>query len=339
MSRGALTLEQLTALNEEMAAIARMGVPMELGLRDLGKELPGRLGRATETLQEKLDRGQDLATALSESTGVFPAAYRAIILAGLTAGNLPAAFQSVAESARRLHEVRRNMRLAWFYPLLVVMLSYAVLVAFAVQWIPTLVSFYQDAAAPSLPLFEGLMALSDTAGWWGPIVPCVVMLALAVWYFRGHGAVGHPLHRMRYQAAMVRFTELLASMLEHGVPLPRALPLAAQGTGSAAMQATCRRWSEQLARGEPASRTDAQTPAVPDWVAWLLNHGGNSARLAENLRRSAENYRRDLLRQAQWFSRAFPIWITIAVGGTATVVTAVLVAAPWFYVLLRLVEP
>ena len=41
----ALSLDNLIALSDEIAALARAGVPLERGLAELGREMPGRLGR------------------------------------------------------------------------------------------------------------------------------------------------------------------------------------------------------------------------------------------------------------------------------------------------------
>ena len=40
----ALALEQLIALDDEIAALVRMGVPVERAIGVLGEDMPGRLG-------------------------------------------------------------------------------------------------------------------------------------------------------------------------------------------------------------------------------------------------------------------------------------------------------
>ena len=50
----AITLEELTALNDEIAALVRVGVPLEDGLSRLGEDLPGRLGQLASRLADQL---------------------------------------------------------------------------------------------------------------------------------------------------------------------------------------------------------------------------------------------------------------------------------------------
>lgn len=98
-----LKLEELIALNDEMAAISRMGIPLELGLRGLGQELPGSLGVAMDSIEQRMAAGQDLSEAIEQSVDNFPPAYRAIVLAGLESGQLSSVLECVARSARRVH--------------------------------------------------------------------------------------------------------------------------------------------------------------------------------------------------------------------------------------------
>ncbi len=336
MATRPLTLEQLIVLNDELIAIVRMGVPLELGLQGLGRELPGQLGRVIQTLQQRISSGQDLATAISDPHSGVPPAYQAIVQAGIETGQMATALQSIAKSARRVDEVRRSMRIAIFYPMIVVALAYLVFVWSVTQWAPLLISFYEHAEASTLPMFSWMLALRATAIWWAPFLPLVVLLPLALWYHRSRSASGPPLRRLRHLMHVATLTELLASMVENAVPLPRALAVAGAASGSRSIQAECQQWSEQLERGEVVSTGENASSAVPAWIVWLLLHGSNQRQLATNLRQSAESYRNDALRQSRWFIRSFPVWVTVIVGGSATLLTVVLVASPWFYVLFRL---
>ena len=47
---GPITLDQLLALNEEIAALVRAGVPLDRGLLEAGRDVRGRLGRIAGVL-------------------------------------------------------------------------------------------------------------------------------------------------------------------------------------------------------------------------------------------------------------------------------------------------
>jgi hypothetical protein len=43
---GSISIDQFIALNDELAALVRVGLPMERGLRNLAADIPGSLGQS-----------------------------------------------------------------------------------------------------------------------------------------------------------------------------------------------------------------------------------------------------------------------------------------------------
>ena len=130
----AITLDQLLALNEEIAALVRAGVPLEKNLGELGREMPGKLG---DIAADDLRTGAAGRIAASRSSPnnrpEFPPVYRAVIEAGHRAGRLPAALESLAGTVRRLAETRRAVMVSAFYPLFVLILICSFFAFFTVQ--------------------------------------------------------------------------------------------------------------------------------------------------------------------------------------------------------------
>ena len=120
-----MTIDGLLALNDEIAALVRAGVPLEQGLADLGADMPGRLGKAAVALAERTARGESLDQALADQAVAISPTYRAVVQAGVRAGRLPAALEAIAASAHRTAETQRAAVVAVSYPLLV----------FAVVWV------------------------------------------------------------------------------------------------------------------------------------------------------------------------------------------------------------
>jgi hypothetical protein len=73
ISAPSLTLDQLAALSQEIAALARAGVPLDRGLRELGRELPGRLGKLAAEMSGGLAEGKALCLPRSKTSPARPA--------------------------------------------------------------------------------------------------------------------------------------------------------------------------------------------------------------------------------------------------------------------------
>ncbi len=113
MAGTALSLEDLIALNQEIGALARIGAPLEPGLRAFARETPGRLGEVAAQMSERLARGESLAASTQMLPGV-PPIYASVVEAGVRAGRLPAALEGLADAARRVRNC--GVTPAWHWP-------------------------------------------------------------------------------------------------------------------------------------------------------------------------------------------------------------------------------
>ena len=69
----AITLDQLLALNEEIAALVRAGVPLEKNLGHLGGEMPGKLGDIAAMIAERAAQGRIARADHRRTIGRVPA--------------------------------------------------------------------------------------------------------------------------------------------------------------------------------------------------------------------------------------------------------------------------
>ena len=341
-SRSEITIDQLIALNDEIAALARAGLPLERNLEAIGGDLPGRLGEITRALGGRMARGEGLAEALDAEGASLPRAYRAAVEAGLRAGRLPVALEGLASFARSYAELRRAVGLALMYPLTVLALAYVLFVAFAAAIAPRFL-----AAFESLRLARGLGPLSRLAGlgagaaYWGPAVPAVALAGLGVAWARSGGAAGLGRGRGRGLMAWVpwvggmvvnarasAFAGLLALLVEHRVPLSEGIELAAGASGDPAMERDGLAIAEALRRGDALGDGLRGAGTFPPLLRWLMVAGERQGRLADALRHAAETYRRRALARADAIRTVLPTALMLAIGATATLIYALTLFVP-----------
>src|SRR5262245_18907603 len=104
-SAGSVSLEQFVALNDEIVALTRAGVPLELGLRELGADARGNLAALSSSLATRMNAGASLVEALEAAGPRLPAVYRAVVQAGTRAGRLSVALEAVSGFTRELIEL------------------------------------------------------------------------------------------------------------------------------------------------------------------------------------------------------------------------------------------
>jgi type II secretory pathway component PulF len=324
---GPITLDQLLALNEEIAALVRAGVPLDRGLLEAGRDVRGRLGRIAGVLGRRLNRGEGLVEAMAAEERAIPPLYRAVVEAGVRAGRLPAALEGLAGYIRGLTDARRSIGLALWYPGMVVCLAYLLFVAMVMLVVPRfLVAVDSLGLATPAPLYW-LGRASDTAPYWAPIGPVLLMVVAALWFQSGttaalRGGVWSGLRLFPWMGRLLSdyeaagFSELLALLLEHRVPYPPAMVLAAEATGSPWLIRGARRAAEAVARGEPpAAALDAAGPgAFPPMLRWTLATGQAQGSLGSVLHHLAGIYRRRAGYRAEQIALFLPAILTLAVG-------------------------
>jgi len=320
--RPRLSAEDLIALNDEIAGMARAGLPLDQGLAALARDLRrGRLRHATEELAADLRAGRSLPEAVERQGGRLPPYYAAVLGAGVRAGRLADVLATLTAYARSRAELRAAVIGALLYPGLVCVLAMMVLLALGLFLIPHFERTFQEMRVP-------LPALSDWAftvcrfRFIYVVLPLSLVLAIPV--------ADALLHRARLAA----FTDLLALLVEQAVPLPEAFRLAGATSGDRRTRAACSLVEEDLRRGVPLVDALRSRKALPDAATWMLGVGERRGQLAAALRQVADLYRRQAELRARRLRTALPPLLIILVA----LFIVVLVVPAIFLPLFRLLE-
>ncbi len=273
-----VSLDELIALADEMAALVPAGVPLEQGLTEAANDFSSCSGQLIHTVAHRMQSGEGLLQILSTSSPRLPAAYRAILEAGLRSGRLSSALEGLAASARRMADLRRFARAAIAYPLLVVAFAYVMFVFSLLYLQPSIHQAYESFRVQASPLNQTLVTWGRSALIWGPLLPLAVILPLAaLWRWSGRairqdGASRNWLAstRMLKYGQMAAFADLLAMLMDHDVPLGDSMVLAADASGDAQLAAPASSLAYEIQRGGVVNAEYAVTGGFPPMLAWLL---------------------------------------------------------------------
>jgi general secretion pathway protein F len=335
-----LTLDDLIALNGEIAALVRAGVPLEEGLAALADDLPGPVGEVAAELAQRSSRGEPLDRSIMELSGRLPPAYRGVILSGIRAGRLPAALEAVASAARRISETYRGVVIAVSYPVLVFAIVWVGLAFFCSVLAPRLAVSFPSMNLPGHRFFATLAWLGGWAWYWGPLVPALLLLLLVMWWractraatFHRNSSAwligGLPwMGRMLRWSRTATFLEILGLLVENQTPLGEALFLASQASGDAATSRAARKLAEAIETGR--MRADLQDPAFPPLMSWLMLAAQRQDALGPAVRNAAAVYHRRAGCQADLVRVLLPVLLTAVVGGGITAAYALILFVPY----------
>ncbi len=306
-SRG-LDSETRSSVYRELSSMMRAGLTLTQSLNlliEAMEEAP-----ATRVLlagmRDRVQEGASLAQALAEVSGGTHEMELAAVRAGERAGNLDVVLERLAAFLEEQREIRERVQTALIYPSIV--LGMAVLIAllmFGVM-IPRFASLFEESQIPLPPvtryilsagqflkylLFALIACGAASAGFIAlkSSDPQFRILLDRFWF-------NLPLWGRQYAAVVnFRFAQTLSLLLDGGVSLVEAFPLAGRATGSPWVTDLVDREGESLSR-HGSSLADAVRRIAPlnDVLPGWIQAGEASGALAELLSRAGRRY------QLQW---------------------------------------
>ena len=349
-------LEELLALNEEIGALIRAGVQLDLGLRQYGtlsqpgipgeyqerNAISGALGRLSNRLADRISAGDTLQAAIEHEGDHLPGIYRAVVEAGIRAGRLPEALESLSVVARVLLKLHRQVIAALVYPAIVLALVWLMLLGFSEYMIPRLLHTWEFLRLDSGPAIRTLATIRETMPYWGIGAP-VLAVAAFVW-LRVAGSrnsetpagrlVESRLHRFAWIPGVVdnydnaTFLKIMALLVEHETPLHEAMVLAGYSTGNRKIIRDSTEIAQRLESGDSLRESLKSATRLPKFLRWMLRSGEENGKLNETLKLAADVYEKRASRRAELLRVVLPVVLTVFVAGSVTLLYGVILFAP-----------
>lgn len=322
------SLDDLIAINREIAALVRAGIPLELGLRTFAGGMNSTLGRLANRIATRLGEGMPLATALQfEGSQTLPV-YSAVISAGIESGKLSEALESVADSAQLVQDTGRYLRLSLIYPAIVCAMAYFLFCCFVSIIVPMYIAMADDIGFGGNPVFEFLRGIHSSYPIWGWLVPLLVIATLVAARMLLLGRLDLLPVNVNYMSRRAQFAELLQIQVSHGLPLAPSLHRAAEGTGDRYLIRDADVVVDQLQHGVPFAKAVSEAKTIPPMMRWILATSSVHGTMAKSLTLLRDSWRRRAVRQSRLLKVWIPSLLTCVLGGTVTLAYGLMMFAP-----------
>jgi general secretion pathway protein F len=340
---GPLTHQEARDFAHHLAGLSHAGLPLPDGLRALRDELPqGSLRRLVGDLADRLERGESLEAALNDLGRHFPGHLGNLILAGARSGRLDEVLNEFVNYSLVGASLRRSIWVSLAYPAIMITIYTGVFCFLSFVVVRGFEAIFKDFGIP-LPWMTQLLLVSSRtmvdAGWALIVAPLVaiVAIALAARFLLEPSARFQLLQRLPIFGALSRWTSMaefahyLGLLLECEIPLPFALPLAAEGASSKVLVHASREVAKDVADGMPLADSFARWNVFPRGFAKLLRWADGHQSLPETLHMTAE--------MIQARARAHAAFISSVCGIISVIIilwSCAFVVVALFYPLLQL---
>jgi len=324
---------------QELAILLEAGLALDRALSILAGQREHRALRpAIDLTLDQVRGGAPLAEAMQASPRAFPPVAIALVEAGEASGALHAALARLAEMLLRAEQLRTQLRSAMIYPVLLLVAAAASILLLLTVVVPQFEAFFADARAP-LPLATVIvLAASRMVREEGALLGLLLLgvpLLLRT-------ALSRPAARASLDAALLRapivgsllarvetarFARTLGTLVESGVPLAAALPIARRTFANLAMADAVDSATQSLKEGEGLAGPLEATGLMPPIALTFLRTGEETGRLGEMLTRLADALDRDIQKTSARFLALLVPVVTLLLGViVATVLGAILTA-------------
>jgi type IV pilus assembly protein PilC len=265
-----------------------------------------RLRKILMDLSARVESGESLSRSMARHPKAFSQLIIGLIRAGEVGGVLEESLQRIAGFLEKDVELRRKIRSALTYPVIVLLAAIGIVI-FLVSWlVPQFASLFKELGIKELPApTQFLVDLSAlfTQRWYVVIIAVVaILIAYKLFVSTRVGRrvadrvklrvpVFGPLH---HKIVMARFSRTMGTLLASGVPILQAMETVAGVVGNSVVSDAVIESRARIREGEKIADPLQRSKMFPPMVVHMVSVGEESGSLDHMLNKIADFYENEV---------------------------------------------
>jgi len=301
---------ELSLFTRQMAILLTNGVNMVEGLNGIKKQdISKSLRSAIDEVIEGLEHGTGLSGALKKRPDVFSPVFVSLVRAGEVTGQLDTVLNRLAYFLERDLNLIRRIKSAMMYPILIFVVSAAIVVFMVTFVFPQFMSFFAGLNL-KLPLASRIL-VAVTRTFQDPVFLGCVAIGLPLLFYQLHRhfvrtdlgnrqmasmMLALPIvGRIQSQVILARFCRTLAALIESGVPQMVCMDVVADAVGNRCVMDQIDRAAVRVRDdGLSLGRAIGEETFFPKMCTQLMRVGEEVGNIPPMLNRLADSYEADL---------------------------------------------
>lgn len=291
-----LSRQDIAIFTRQMATLLGNGVQIEQALFALEAQSPPRLAGFCKTLRSAVLDGASFSTALQANAQGFDRFYLTSMQAAERAGRHGSVLAHLADHAEARLRNRQTISLAMIYPVILILVSIAVITWLLVFLLPDIVRVFAARGADLPALTKLMIGLSDFVSAYGfALLVVLIGLIAAAGAMSQRPEVQRLWHRMLWrvglarQVTIVEFAGTLATLTQSGVPLADALSSATATVGNLKARQMLKDTAQKVRDGAALSQALPRQQGFPPTMITIIASGEASGTLPSLLGRFAQD--------------------------------------------------
>jgi type IV pilus assembly protein PilC len=293
----------LQVFARQFATMIGAGVSVVQALVTLEEQTDDKyLAEVIADVRSDVEGGVILSKALARHPKVFNRLFVAMVEAGESSGTLDTVLDRVATQIEKETQIKRRVKGAMVYPIVVISFAFLVLTFMLLFIIPVFVNVFDslDGELPRLTQFV-MHASYAMRHYWFIIFPAIALLIFAfrrlkrtergrqVWdrfKLKIPMRVGDVVHKI----ALARFSRTLSTLVSSGVDIIKALEITGATAGNWVVENSLADIRTRVHEGVPISQPLQEDPVFPPMVGQMVKIGEETGELDGMLGKVADFY-------------------------------------------------
>ncbi len=304
-----VNMRDLAVFSRQFATLIASGMPMLRSLYTLEDQTEDdKITAAIVDLRKDVEAGSSVGDSMERNPAIFDPLYRSMVRAGESSGRLEQALDMVAIQLEKLDSLRRQVRSAMMYPMLIfgfAIIVMSIVVAFIV---PVFTGIFEEMAADSgedasLPFMTQItVAASDVlTNYWYILFPAIAGLFFAFfqWKKTERGRMQWDKFKLKLPAkvgdviqkvAIARWSRVFSGTVAAGVPILQAIQISGETSGNAVVAAVMDDVYASVREGGTVAAPLGRAEVFPTMVTHMVSVGEETGQLEQMLGKVADFY-------------------------------------------------
>ena len=290
------------------------------------------LAEVVSELRADVEGGLLLSQGMGRHPKVFSRLYVSMVEAGEAAGILDEVLDRVAFQIEKETQIKRKVKGALIYPLVVMIFATLVLVGMLLFLVPIFVGIFEQLGGELPMLTQLVVNASDILREkWFIVIPGFAGLAFGVRRLKKTDRGAHVWDRVKLRipmsigsvvrkVAMARFSRTLGTLVAAGVDIIKSLEITGATAGNAVVEDALAEVRTKVHEGVPIAEPMAENPIFPPMVSQMIKIGEETGELEKMLGKVADFYEDEVDAAIKALTSIIEPLMMIAVGAMVGVI-------------------
>jgi len=332
---GRVKLKQVAIFCRQFATMVNSGLPILRALSILADQTESKeLAKVLVQARTDVEQGSSLSAAMGKHPKAFNNTFIAMVKAGETGGVLDDVLLQLADQIEKEVSLRRQIKSAMTYPVVVVCLVVLIMSAMLLFIVPQFETIYAslDSKLPLPTTILLSMSRIFTKYWWMVILASVGAAFLFKRYKKSDGGraridaikvrvpVFGPLF---HKVALARFSSTLSMLMRAGVPILQALEIVKDTVNNQVISGAVEDVKTSVREGESIAKPLGKHSVFPPMVVQMMAVGEETGAVDTMLDKVSEFYNSEVTATVEALTSLIePLLIAIIGGAVGAAVVA-----------------